>query len=225
MKIVVARSFAACLVVGSLGCGPQVDSAGADESGSSSGGDTGVSTGLVTSATLTQGPVSDTVPPSDDTANTVDTAETAPPGDTTSAVASTSGDTSGETSDDGATSVGSTEAASSTGAADACGDGEVGPGEQCDGDELDGWTCGALGLGPGRLACEANCTFDTSKCDPMGAGCGDGIVQPGEQCDGDRLQGFDCASLGLSGGTLGCDPITCTFDTSMCTGNGGGTSG
>lgn len=222
MKLVSARSFAVCIAMGSLGCGPQVDPTGADESGSSSGGDTGASTELVTSATLTQGPVSDTVPPGDDT---VDTAETMPPGDTTSAVATTSGDSSGDPSDDGTTSVGSTEAASSTGAVDACGDGEIGPGEQCDGDALGGWTCAALGLGPGQLGCAADCTFDTSQCDPKGVGCGDGVVQPGEQCDGDRLQGFDCASLGLSGGTLDCDPITCTFDTSMCTGNGGGTSG
>lgn len=56
--------------------------------------------------------------------------------------------------------------------------------------------------------------------------CGDGEVEPGEQCDGDDLQGFDCASLGLSGGTLACDPITCSFDTSMCRVNGGtGTTG
>lgn len=46
--------------------------------------------------------------------------------------------------------------------------------------------------------------------------CGDGAISPGEQCDGDDLQNFDCMSLGLSGGTLSCDPMTCTFDTSMC---------
>ncbi|HET6584192.1 MAG TPA: hypothetical protein VFG69_12105 [Nannocystaceae bacterium] len=46
--------------------------------------------------------------------------------------------------------------------------------------------------------------------------CGDGAISPGEQCDGADLQNFDCMSLGLSGGTLSCDPMTCTFDTSMC---------
>jgi hypothetical protein len=55
-------------------------------------------------------------------------------------------------------------------------------------------------------------------------GCGDGEIDAGEQCDGDDLQGFDCASLGLGGGDLFCDPITCTFDTSMC-GPVGSTSG
>jgi hypothetical protein len=55
-------------------------------------------------------------------------------------------------------------------------------------------------------------------------GCGNGAIDPGEQCDGADLQGFDCVSLGLGGGVLACDPITCTFDTSMCM-PGGGTSG
>jgi hypothetical protein len=49
-----------------------------------------------------------------------------------------------------------------------------------------------------------------------GPDCGDGIVDPGEQCDGDDLQGFDCESLGLGGGVLTCDPEQCTLDTSMC---------
>lgn len=57
------------------------------------------------------------------------------------------------------------------------------------------------------------------------SGCGDGMVSPGEQCDGINLQGFDCGSLGLGTGTLACDPMTCTFDTSMCMGGGGGTGG
>jgi hypothetical protein len=55
--------------------------------------------------------------------------------------------------------------------------------------------------------------------------CGDGMVMPGEQCDGVNLQGFDCSSLGLGTGTLACDAVTCTFDTSMCMGGGGGTGG
>ncbi|MEM6995638.1 MAG: hypothetical protein AAF721_34320 [Myxococcota bacterium] len=61
---------------------------------------------------------------------------------------------------------------------------------------------------------------------PMPGGCGDGVVSPGEQCDGADLQGFDCSSLGLAGGTLNCDAVTCTFDTSMCMSGGpGGTGG
>ncbi len=56
-------------------------------------------------------------------------------------------------------------------------------------------------------------------------GCGDGVVSPGEQCDGDDLQDLDCTSLGLGTGALGCDPVMCTFDTSMCMNDSGGTSG
>ncbi|MCA9709817.1 MAG: hypothetical protein KDK70_28515 [Myxococcales bacterium] len=59
---------------------------------------------------------------------------------------------------------------------------------------------------------------------PVG-NCGNGIIDPGEQCDGSDLQGFDCSSLGLSGGTLACDGEMCTFDTSMCSSTTGGTSG
>lgn len=57
------------------------------------------------------------------------------------------------------------------------------------------------------------------------AGCGNGKIDPNEQCDGANLNGFTCESLGNAGGTLACDPVTCTFDTSMCDGGGGGTSG
>lgn len=59
---------------------------------------------------------------------------------------------------------------------------------------------------------------------PVG-NCGNGVIDAGEQCDGGDLQGFDCASLGLNGGTLACDPMMCTFDTSMCSSTTGGTSG
>jgi len=46
--------------------------------------------------------------------------------------------------------------------------------------------------------------------------CGDGIINGNDQCDGDNLGGESCASLGEGTGTLGCDPVTCTFDVSMC---------
>lgn len=69
-------------------------------------------------------------------------------------------------------------------------------------------------------------TGDPTTGDPTeGGGCGDGIVSPGEQCDGADLQDLDCTALGLGTGTLGCDPMMCTFDTSMCMSDSGGTSG
>jgi hypothetical protein len=58
-----------------------------------------------------------------------------------------------------------------------CGDGKVNvAGEQCDGTDLAGMTCGQLGMGTGDLACfEANCVFDTSMCheeEPVAGGAG-----------------------------------------------------
>ena len=56
--------------------------------------------------------------------------------------------------------------------------------------------------------------------------CGNGSLDANEQCDGGNLNGFTCESLGNTGGTLLCDAVTCTFDTSMCTNDtSGGTSG
>lgn len=58
--------------------------------------------------------------------------------------------------------------------------------------------------------------------------CGNGTVELGEQCDGADLNGIGCVELGYSGGTLGCDPVTCTYDASGCTAGGemgGGTTG
>lgn len=67
-------------------------------------------------------------------------------------------------------------------------------------------------------------TTNTTNNTTQPAGCGNGAIDPNEQCDGGNLNGFTCDSLGAGTGTLGCDPMTCTFDTSMCDG-GGGTSG
>ena len=39
-------------------------------------------------------------------------------------------------------------------------------------------------------------------------------------CDPNNLGGQTCASLGAGSGTLLCDPMTCSFDRSMCTGTG-----
>ena len=56
------------------------------------------------------------------------------------------------------------------------------------------------------------------------SGCGNGVVEPGEQCDGIDLGEETCAGLGYSGGTLSCN-TDCTFNTSNCTSGGGGGGG
>ena len=103
----------------------------------------------------------------------------------------------------------------SSGGPDTCGNGAVDFAEQCDGKDLFGFSCEALGLGEGVLACSQACLFDTTDCVGALPDCGDGLVQPGEQCDQDNLQGLSCEALGLGGGFLACT-LDCTFDTSGC---------
>jgi len=47
-----------------------------------------------------------------------------------------------------------------------CGNGIIEGGEDCEGEDLGGATCESLGYGPGILACDIACTFDTSGCSP-----------------------------------------------------------
>jgi hypothetical protein len=79
-----------------------------------------------------------------------------------------------------------------------CGDGEVGPGEQCD-DGLDNGTYG-------------HCSSD---CSGPAAHCGDGIVNGPEECDGADLGTATCSSRGAGRGTLSCTS-TCTIDEAAC---------
>ena len=209
-------------------CGPGTDAGGAT-SDASSGSSDGATTSTTTETASNSAPATITMSASatDDTGPSVTT------------VADSTGTDPSTTSTDGPVTTGQTDGgsssgeptttdeggSSSTGVADGCGDGNIDPGEQCDGMNLQGFDCGSLGLGGGVLACDPmNCTFDVSGC-VQANGCGDGNIDPGEQCDGNNLQGFTCAALGLGGGMLSCDPVTCTFDTSMCNPGMGGTGG
>jgi hypothetical protein len=74
-----------------------------------------------------------------------------------------------------------------------------------------GFTGGTLGCIP------ETAQFDTSECTKE-PGCGDGIVQGGEECDGTNLASKTCATQGFTGGgTLKCNSA-CQFDTSECKG-------
>src|SRR5437667_4316141 len=53
----------------------------------------------------------------------------------------------------------------------------------------------------GRTACDAFC--------------GDGVAEPGEDCDGADLGGRTCADVGFMGGTLACTS-RCRFDLAGC---------
>jgi hypothetical protein len=56
----------------------------------------------------------------------------------------------------------------------------------------------------------------------MDAFCGDGIIDPYEDCDGDDLRWASCESFGLRSGRLTCDPDSCLYDTSLCIACGDG---
>ena len=57
-----------------------------------------------------------------------------------------------------------------------------------------------------------NCNYDTSAC----YSCGDGNIDPGEECDGTNIGTETCVSQGFpGGGTLTCDN-SCNFVTSAC---------
>jgi len=117
----------------------------------------------------------------------------------------------GEVCDDGDT-IGGDGCAAHCLSDETCNNGFFDPGEQCDGDDLQGFDCEFFGMA-GTLSCDpVLCEFDTSTCTL----CGNGVIDAGEQCDGGDLQGFDCLTLGFGGGVLYCDPVLCVFDTSSC---------
>jgi hypothetical protein len=95
-----------------------------------------------------------------------------------------------------------------------CGNGVMEGSEVCDGEDLGGLDCSTFN-GTGTLACNPDCTLDTSACTAFNM-CGDGIVMSPEQCDGDELDGMSCADIAPSfpEGELTCSG--CTFNTTAC---------
>jgi hypothetical protein len=96
-----------------------------------------------------------------------------------------------------------------------CGNGVIEGGENCDASGLGGATCTSLGLPEGTLKCSPSCLYDVGACGSSVPKCGDGVAEPGEECDGKDLTGLDCDALGKNGGKLGCS-AACRFDTSGC---------
>ncbi len=103
-----------------------------------------------------------------------------------------------------------------------CGGGSK-KGESCTGSDFQQCTC-ASGMS-GVQQC-VNGTFAACSCGAMGT-CGNNVLDPGEMCDGVNIGVETCASATMNAmptGTLRCAPVTCMFDTSMCSG-GAGTGG
>ncbi|HBP00055.1 MAG: hypothetical protein UU35_C0003G0003 [Candidatus Uhrbacteria bacterium GW2011_GWC2_41_11] len=84
---------------------------------------------------------------------------------------------------------------------------------------------GAIGSISGR---GTSASFIIESGASSGGVCGDGFVDPDEDCDSGDMNGGTCDSEGFDSGTLTCD-VDCTYDTSDCEededGGGGGGSG
>ncbi len=155
--------------------------------------------------------------PGDDTSATTDDESTGTSDASSSSSTSLDPDTSTTVDPTTMTSVdpdSSSSSEESTTGFVGCGDGDVDlqADELCDGDNLDGRTCVSEDFSGGVLACNSDCTLDTSGCTFE---CGDGDVQGDEQCEGNEFEGADCMSLGFDGGELDC-AADCTFITTGC---------
>ncbi|MEM7158989.1 MAG: hypothetical protein AAF799_39490 [Myxococcota bacterium] len=99
------------------------------------------------------------------------------------------------------------------------------PEEFCDGDEYRGeGTCRSYDFVRGALSCDESCRVSTENCEsglPPGTDpvCGNGILEPGEECDIDPPTGGDCEDLDLGMGDTTCSAF-CTIDTSNCNDSG-----
>ncbi|RLB60635.1 MAG: hypothetical protein DRI90_13260 [Deltaproteobacteria bacterium] len=112
--------------------------------------------------------------------------------------------------DDENPSEGEGGAAGGLGGGDACGNGVVDTGEECDGSNLAGQDCAALGYAAGELLCSASCTIDAAACEDL---CGDGVVGNSETCDdGNAAPGDGCGSDCTPEAGFDCTgaPSTCT---------------
>jgi hypothetical protein len=101
-----------------------------------------------------------------------------------------------------------------------CGDNTLDTPEYCDGQDLGGADCTSYGYSGGTLACNSDCSLDTSGCTfPT---CGNNIAEGIEVCDGTDLGGNTCTSIGqgFTGGTLACNGTCDGWDTSQCTSGG-----
>jgi hypothetical protein len=82
-----------------------------------------------------------------------------------------------------------------------CGNGVREQGEACDRSDLGASSCGSLGLGAGRLRCDASCSYDTAACKPELSACRT-LEAPfslapacaADMCDCDREAFTNCAA-------------------------------
>lgn len=101
-----------------------------------------------------------------------------------------------------------------SGCHDVCGDGDVGPTEQCDGTVIP-FQCTDFGFLAGPLTCHpTTCVVNASACTtPV---CGDGVIEAGEACEPDDLGDRTCADVGFTRGDLSCATDCRTLNTTAC---------
>ncbi len=185
------------LVVPVLACGPDVPPLPSSWSSASDDASTSVTPPLTTTTAD---------PPPATTSTGLDGSTT---GDEPTSTTALDSSTTGEPG-----STATIDPSTSSSGGPVCGDDVQEADEACDGLDLAGLDCAALGGGftGGALACAADCTLDTAGC----TSCGNGVIDAGEACDGASLGGLGCGDFGFSGGTLGCDGA-CAYDTAACT--------
>ncbi|MFH1607837.1 MAG: hypothetical protein ABIA78_01765 [archaeon] len=72
--------------------------------------------------------------------------------------------------------------------------------------------------------CECWWNISEGICSPKftgipGPSCGNGVINPGETCDGTEFGDLTCTDINdCTGGSLSCNPVTCLIDSSQCTG-------
>lgn len=94
-----------------------------------------------------------------------------------------------------------------------CGNGQCEPGETVLNCAVD---CDDENYYCGDGICSASETVSTCPVDcAVLPYCGDGMINSGEDCDGNNLNGQNCLSLGHDGGSLGCY-ANCHFNESTC---------
>jgi hypothetical protein len=106
---------------------------------------------------------------------------------------------------------------------DNCGNGVIDEGETCDGDDLAGKTCASLfpNKPEGTLTCADGCSsFIVDDCESIPSdNCGNGVIDEGETCDGDDLDGKTCADVYSDTkpeGILTCSVNCKSFSDTLC---------
>jgi len=103
-----------------------------------------------------------------------------------------------------------------TNACSTCGDDQLAATEACDGTNFGGLTCTDLGYAGGTLSCSPDCSAVIETGCMQAPTCGNGLLDPGEACDGNNLGGQTCQSLGFDAGALACTE-GCQHNTDGCT--------